>query len=255
MRHEIFRKLAFGSMIALFALWYLDIASFDSADKLGMTVTRALGSAAFVFLIISYGTKVWKPTPSIGKAMLFALPAFVIAVNNFPWIPYISGEVTVTGGAKEIALLALECVFIGVFEEAAFRGIILDLVLLQYGKTKKGVFVSLVATSAAFGLIHAFNLLAGAGFGATLQQIGYSFLIGGMCGVVFVKTKCLPLAMLIHALYDFCGYLIPRLGEGKMWTAAEIVLTAVVAVVVCVFYVYEATRLEPYSDATEKTAE
>ncbi len=245
MRHNIFRKLAFGAMMTLFVLWFLDIASFDSADRLGMTVTRALGSAAFVFLIISYGTKVWRPMPSFGRAMLFSLPAFAVAINNFPWIPFLTGGVTVMGCTGEIALLALECLFIGIFEETAFRGIILDLVLTQYGKTKKGVFMSILVTSAAFGLIHVFNLFAGAGFGATVQQIGYSFLVGGMCAVVFVKTKSLPIAIAIHAVYDFCGYLIPRLGEGKMWTAAEIALTAVVAVIVCVFYVYEATRLEP----------
>ncbi len=206
----------------------------------------------FVSLLISYGTDVWRTKNGLAHALLFALPALVIAINNFPWIPFLSGGVSVDAGKSEIAMLAVECVFIGIFEEAAFRGIILDLVLERFGNTKKGVFTSLVVTSAAFGLIHIFNLFAGAGFGATVQQIGYSFLIGGMCGVVFVKTGCLPLAMAIHAIYDFCGYLVPRCGSGTMWTAPEIVLTAVVAVLVFVFYVWEATRLEPRAAANNE---
>lgn len=247
MRHKIGRTAAYASMVLLMVLYLLDIASFDSANTVGMTVTRACGSAMFVSLIISYGTDVWRTRNGFLRAVAFALPAFAIAINNFPWIPFLSGEVAVDGDVRAIALLAVECLFIGIFEEAAFRGIILDLVLDRFGGTKKGVFMSIVVTSAAFGLIHIFNLIAGAGFGATLQQIGYSFLIGGMCGVVFVKTKCLPLAMLIHAVYDFCGYLVPRCGSGTVWTASEIALTAVVAVLVFVFYVWEATRLEPRS--------
>lgn len=245
MRHKIGRVTAYASMAVLMILYLLDIASFDSADTVGMTVTRAFGSMMFVSLIISYGTDVWRTKNGFVHALLFALPALVIAVNNFPWIPFLSGGVTVDGDVHAIVLLAVECLFIGIFEEAAFRGIILDLVLERFGNTKKGVFMSIVVTSAAFGLIHIFNLFAGAGFGATVQQIGYSFLIGGMCGVVFVKTKCLPLAMLIHAIYDFCGYLVPRCGAGTVWTVPEIALTAVVSVLVFVFYVWEATRLDP----------
>lgn len=247
MRHKLGRAAAFASMLLLLVLYALDIASFDGADTVGMTVTRACGSAAFVSLIISYGTDVWRPKSAL-SALLFAAPAFVIAINNFPWIPYLSGGISITGDARALVLFAVECLFIGIFEEAAFRGIILDLVLERFGRTKKGVFGSLVVTSAAFGFIHIFNLFAGAGFGATLQQVGYSFLIGGMCGIVFVKTKCLPLAILIHAVYDFCGYLVPRYGEGKIWTASEIALTATVALVVFVFYLREAMRFESYKE-------
>lgn len=246
MRSKIFRAAAMLSIAALGVLYLCGIASFDSADPVGMTVTRACGSAAFVSLILCYGTDVWRTKDGVLRTFLFAAPAFVIAVNNFPWIPFLSGGVKITGTPTDVAMLAVECLFIGIFEEAAFRGIILDLVLERFGETKKGVFWSLVVTSAAFGLIHFFNLFAGAGFGATLQQVGYSFLIGGMCGVVFVKTKSLPTAIAIHAVYDFCGYLVPRLGEGKIWTAPEIVLTAAVAVAVFVYYVREATRLEAY---------
>lgn len=248
MRSKAFLAASYLSMAALAILYLCGVASFDSSDEVGMTVTRACGSAAFVSLILYYGTDVWRVKNGAAGAFLFAAPAFVIAVNNFPWIPFLSGGVEVTGTATDVAMLALECLFIGIFEETAFRGIILDLVLERFGETKKGVFCSLVVTSAAFGLVHLFNLFAGAGFGATLQQVGYSFLIGGMCGVVFVKTRSLPIAILIHAVYDFCGYLIPRLGEGKIWTVPEIVLTAVVAVAVFVFYVREATRLEPYKE-------
>lgn len=244
MKHKIFRITTYGSMFLLMALYLLDIATFDSSDTVGMTITRACASAMFVSMLLSYGTDVWGIKCGFGRAVLLGLPAFLVAVNNFPWIPFLSGGVTITADAKSIAMLALECIFIGIFEEAAFRGIILELVLDHFGGTKKGVFNSILITSAAFGLIHLFNLFAGAGFGTTLQQVGYSFLIGGMCAIVFVGTRCLPLAMLIHAIYDFCGYLIPRCGEGEMWTVPEITLTAVLGVLAFAYYLVAVTKLE-----------
>ncbi len=245
MKRKLCLAVAGVAMAALAVLFVLGIASLDSIDHLGMSVTRGCGAVAFTALIIGDGTKVWALRPRFGGALLFSLPALAVAVNNFPIIPFLSGTVTVDAPADRILALALECLIIGVFEETAFRGIILTAVLSRFSETKKQVFLSLVITSAAFGLVHVFNLLAGAGIVPTLQQVGYSFLIGGMCGVVLLKTHSLPLAIIIHAVYDFCGFLVPRLGSGKIWTVPEISLTVIVAVVVFAIYVKEAFRLTP----------
>lgn len=245
MKRKLCLAVAVLAMAALAVLFALGIASLDASDAFGMSVTRACGVAAFIALIIRDGTRVWALCPSFGKALLFSLPAFAVAVNNFPIIPFLSGGVTINAPPSGILALALECLIIGIFEEAAFRGIILTAVLSRFSETKKQVFLSLVITSAAFGLVHIFNLLAGAGIVPTLQQVGYSFLIGGMCAVVLLKTHSLTLAILIHAVYDFCGFIVPRLGSGKIWTPAEIVLTVIVAVIVFVFYVNEAFKLSP----------
>ncbi len=243
MKNKLCLAVVIISMAALVVLFAFGIASLDTADTFGMSVTRACGTVAFIAFIIRDGTRVWRSRPSFGKALLYSLPAFAVAVNNFPIIPFLSGSVTVDAPPVEILALALECFLIGAFEETAFRGIILMSVLSRFSETKKQVFLSLVITSAAFGFVHIFNLLAGAGIVPTLQQVGYSFLIGGMCGIVLLKTHSLPLAIIIHSLYDFCGFIVPRLGSGRIWTAPEIVLTVIVAVIVFAFYVREAFKL------------
>lgn len=245
MKRKLLYAAAFAAIAALAVLFLLGIASFDSGDAVGMSVTRACGSVAFIALIAADGRRLFAPRPNFWRALAFSLPAFAIAINNFPIIPIITGEARLDADVGALAMLALECFLIGLFEETAFRGIILVTILERFSETKKQVIASLVISSAAFGLVHILNLFAGAGFGPTLQQVGYSFLIGGMCAVVMVRTRSLPLCVMIHAIYDFCGFAVPRLGSGTIWTVPEIVLTVVLAVIVFVYFVREAFRLTP----------
>lgn len=243
MKNNICRAVLFSAIGALTVLYFLGVASFSASDVKGLSVTRAVSSVAFIALIISYGYRVWKIRIGF-RGLLFSLPAILIAVNNFPWISILTGDAHLRAEPLPIILLAFECLLIGLFEETAFRGIISLSFLERFGKTKKSVFLTVVLTSAAFGLAHIFNLIAGAGIIPTLQQVGYSFLIGGMCSLVLLKTNSLPLCIFIHALYDFCGFVTPRLGEGVIWTVPEIIWTAVVAVAVFVFYVRTAFTLD-----------
>ena len=245
MKTKLCRTAVFVSIAALAVLFCLGVASFDSKDTSGLSVTRALASVAFTALIVSYGYKIWNVRLNV-RGVLFSLPALVIAVNNFPWVSLLSKDVSVSVEPRGFAMLALECLLIGIFEETAFRGIITLTILERFGKTKKQVFLVVVLTSAVFGVAHVFNLFAGAGLLPTLQQIGYSFLIGGMCSLILLKTRSLPLCIVIHALYDFCGFVTPRFGSGTIWTAAEIIWTAIVAVAVFVFYLRAAFLLDTY---------
>ena len=89
------------------------------------------------------------------------------------------------------------------------------------------------------------NLLMGASLGGVIQQIGYSFLIGAMCSVVLYKTANLWLCVLLHAVYDFCGGLVPALGEGIIWDTPTIIITVILAVVVTIYMVVLLFRIKP----------
>jgi membrane protease YdiL (CAAX protease family) len=82
-----------------------------------------------------------------------------------------------------------------IFEEAAFRGIVLTVFLNKYSERKSIVFSSL-----GFGLIHALNLLNGADFVWVMGQIVWAFIIGLFYGYVFVKTRSLLPPMIVHYL-------------------------------------------------------
>jgi membrane protease YdiL (CAAX protease family) len=206
------------------------------------TVYRAFGSAVFLSALLYLGYRVFGRCRK-GSWKVF-LPALMIAVNNLPILALVSGAASVTK-PELIWLFALECLLIGLFEELTFRGVLFPLLLENRRSSTRAIFWTTAFSSALFGLIHLINLLEGAGIGATLLQVGYSFLIGGMCAIVLLKTGNLLLCILLHAVYDFCGGLIPTIGAGKLWDTLTVILTAILAVLVTVYMVWTLLRIKP----------
>ena len=106
------------------------------------------------------------------------------------------------------------------------------------GTSRKGIFLATIYSGAVFGLMHLINLFEGAGIGSVILQIGYSFLIGAMCSVVLVKTRNIWLCVALHAIYDFCGFLVPELGQGIIWDMVTVIITAILAVATFVYMLY-----------------
>ena len=212
-----------------------------------MTATRGVGAVVFFAILISLGYKVLNPIRKpFGKSLLFCIPAALVVVNNMPILSMIWGDAYfVHGEPWYILWFALECLAIGLFEEAAFRGVALLLIAEKRRSTKKGLFMSIILSSAVFGVIHLANILAGASPGAVLLQIGYSFLIGAMCSVVLFKTGNLWLCVILHGVYDFSGNLMPTLGAGSWWDTPTVVFTVILALFTTAFYVIAFIKMDP----------
>lgn len=212
-----------------------------------MTATRGVGAVVFLAILLSMGYRVMNPVRKpFGKALLFCIPAFMVVVNNMPILSMISGDAYFVHSEPWYLLwFGLECLAIGLFEETAFRGVALLLIAEKRRDTKKGLFMSIVLSSAVFGIIHLANILAGASPGAVFLQIGYSFLIGAMCSVVLFKTANIWLCVILHAVYDFSGNLMPTLGAGSWWDTPTVIITAVLAVATTAFYVIMFIKMDP----------
>ncbi len=246
-REKLGGVLIIAGGAALAAALILGWASLDGGSPARMTVTRACGSVAFIGVILYLGYTPTRRAGGVGAAAAAAaiIPALAVAVNNFPILPLLSGDAKVTAGAGAILAYAAESLFIGLFEETAFRGVLLLTVTERFGKTRRELFLSAVITSAVFGASHLFNLFGGASVGGTLLQVSYSFLIGGMCSLVLLLSGSLSSCVLIHAVYDFGGYLVMRCGEGTIWTAPEVALTAVVGVAAAAYFLAVSRKLDP----------
>ena len=212
-----------------------------------MTATRGVGGAVFLAILVYLRYRVLNPVRKpFGKALLFCLPAALVVVNNMPILSMIWGDAyLVHGESWYILWFSLECLAIGLFEETAFRGVALLLIAEKRRSTKKGLFISILLSSAVFGIIHLANILAGASPGAVFLQIGYSFLIGAMCSVILLKTGNIWLCVILHAVYDFSGNLMPTLGAGTWWDTPTVVFTAVLAVFTTAFYTVAFLRMDP----------
>lgn len=215
---------------------------FGDADKAvtdlaGMALTRLLGGIAFISVLINFGYRVLKPfrRPFL-RSLLITLPAFAVVINNLPIIPLIKGTAHIDSPAWKILLLLAECFAVAFFEETAFRGVVLLGFAEKRRGSVKGLFVSIVLSSAVFGAVHLLNVFTSSPV-AVILQIGYSFLIGAMCSVVLIRTADLWLCVILHAVFNFTGALVPTCGGGEVWDAPTVILTALIAVAVTVYMV------------------
>lgn len=229
--YEIFGKAVFGG------------TGGEYREYFDMIFTRATGGLACFVLLLYLGYDVIRPLKRpFWRSVLFCLPAIAVVVNNLHIYTLASGRERVTGSIWHILLLALECLCVGFFEEMTFRGVIFLSILEKRRASTKGIFISILLSSAIFGGIHAINFIYGSAV-AVVQQIGYSFLIGAMCSVVLLKTADIWSCVLLHATYNFCGALIPRLGEGYMWDAPTVVFTVLLSVGAGVYFIISVLKM------------
>lgn len=201
---------------------------------------RLVGAVVCIALMwrFSYAHLLLPNKPKLSR-ILVVLPFFVIAVNNFPFLSVLMGDASLEGATiGGYATYALLCFSVGLFEELAFRGCIFLIALEQTKKIVSAplrVLAASVISSAVFALVHLTNLFAGASVGFVLLQVCYSFLIGGMCAIMLVKTENIWYCVFCHAIYNFAGGVVPELGAGTLWTTPTVVLTAVVGVAVAIY--------------------
>lgn len=168
------------------------------------------------------------------------LPAVIIALDNFPWLAYFAGKMTlIYTQPLHFLLFALYCILVGLFEEILFRGIFFALFAAFFEKSHKGLLYTYVVSSLVFGGVHLFNVFY-AGGGAVLQA-GYSVLTGGLFAFVFIKTKNILFSAVIHALYNFCGTLFTSelgLGLGSIIDAPTAIMMTVISVIIGSYVLY-----------------
>ena len=232
-------------MVALLVMEMLKttlFAPYEYGDNIYIVLTRMAGGVACLLFMRVYMSQSILSFKTTLKAFLIFLPCMAVAVNNFPFIPFLGGDAYISSKPIEIILYALACLSVGFFEEMAFRGCIFTVVLERTKKNAWGVFVAIFISSAIFGIVHLVNVMAGGSVGAVILQVCYSFLIGGMCSVILVKTSNIWYCVLLHAVYNFAGGVVPECGGGMIWTAPEIALTTVVAVIVTVYVIFILTK-------------
>lgn len=173
----------------------------------------------------------------IWKNALLLIPFFIVALNNFPFFPLFFGQAEwLEYDFLTVVCYLLACLGGVVLEESVFRGLVFPTIYRQLRSKKHGVFISLFLSSALFGVTHLLNLLAGASFGSVIMQIGYSFLIGGMCAISTLYSCRIYDAFILHFVFNVGGLLYERdMISGNIWTPLTIALTAVIGVLVFVY--------------------
>lgn len=226
-------SLPLEKLFALFMDSYL-------AVMVGGIVLRCILSIATIIFIFIYGYQRAFITFDF-KGLLLVLPAFLVVINNFPIIGVVQGNVEFVKSGAQVVLYIVYCLFVGLFEELAFMGLVFPLYVKITEKYKNSLFFAVLFTALTFSLSHIVNLFGGASIGATAMQLGYTFLIGGMCALSLAFTKNIFIPVILHALFDVGGLLIGGkvgIATGNQWDTITVIITAVLGVLVCAYMVY-----------------
>lgn len=81
------------------------------------------------------------------------------------------------------------------FEEVAWRGVILTMFLSRYSERK-----AIIISASGFGLIHLINLLSGRELVWVVAQVAWAGILGVFYGYVFLKSASLLPPMIVHWL-------------------------------------------------------
>ena len=242
-KRKICLAAAILGMLALTAYELLGLESIlfggaqDNVKYLAsMAITRFLGGAIFLAILINLGYRVLDPVKApFWRSLVLCLPAFLVAINNFPFSQVIRGGAVIDSPVWKIVLLLCECLCIGFFEEMAFRGVVFLRLVERKPRSRVWVFWSIVLSSVIFGLIHLINLMYSSPL-SVLMQIGYSALIGAMCSVVLIKTANLWLCVVLHGVFNFGGAVVQYCGRGEIWDTFTVILTAIIAVLAAAYF-------------------
>lgn len=207
-------------------------------DMFDGLVTRLLGSAAVLAIVGGLGINLFNKLTR--KAVIAVLPCFVAVICNPPLEGLIFGDAELSYVGAElvwyVALLAAECLAVGLFEELLFRGALFTVILEKRRNNSKEVFLAAIFSSAVFALVHLVNLFVSSPL-AVFMQVGYSFLIGGLCSFVFLKTGNVLASALLHAVFNFGGTLVEVLGEGGWGGLPTLLITLVVGIAAGIYVI------------------
>lgn len=239
------------ALVVLELLFRLPSSPIEMSEDSYSTLSRFIGGAVCIIFMFEFSlSSVMRPTGNRKLTGLVAiLPAFAVAINNFPFWSYFAGDCTLNMSAVDIFTYAIFCLSVGFFEEMAFRGCAFMFLMKKRVDTKKGIFIAIALSSVVFGIVHLINLFTSSP-GAVFLQIGYSALIGALCSVVLLETGNIWFCVLLHSIYNFCGGIVPAFGEGTIWTVEEVALTAAVAVIVTLYSIWRFVKM-PISNAVQ----
>lgn len=238
LKNKIVKILFFSLLLGLLAV-EITHAIWKYNDDLYLCMSRFIGGTCCIVFMADFSiTKILKPTGNKKLIpLLLALPGFIIAVNNFPFVSFFANDCGINFNLSSIITFAVICLGTGFFEEMAFRGCAFTLLLKSRTQSKSKIFLAIFLSSVVFGAVHFVNIFFGASPMSVILQIGYSALIGALCSMVLLLTGNIWLCVLLHSIYNFCGGLVDRVGYGVLWTSEQMSFTAIIAVIVAVYFV------------------
>lgn len=118
----------------------------------------------------------------------------------------LSIEGTYIPSKQEVIIFFTEIVFVVLFEETLFRGIIQNYIIEDFERKVVSPWRALCIASAIFGAVHILNLLGRPYFVlGTVTQVIYTFCVGIIIGTVYWSSKNIWICFLLHYIFNALG--------------------------------------------------
>lgn len=139
------------------------------------------------------------------RAFKFAFYVPIAGLLSFS-ISYILTTPNQEPNVNSALFLLASCLLTGLFEEWLCRGMIQGLLSQSMQRAGRSDLRAVALASAIFALMHFANLIDKPYFViGTVAQVVYTFALGFMLGVAYLKSRSLLAVMLLHGLFNFLG--------------------------------------------------
>lgn len=183
---------------------------FSVEERLAETIGRFVASTCIllfyhkVFGLLSFGIR----RENFLKGLVIGGFLFFVTIGNI--VIYVMGASeypVVMPSIKLVMLVVAEQIFVGIFEEFLFRGLILN-VLLEKMKDRqwKGILMAVFISSALFGAIHFLNLQDSPDLvNATISQSLGAMCIGVFFAALYLRTQNIWVVAFYHTISNLAG--------------------------------------------------
>lgn len=203
----IFCFIAILVSFAVYNLTHVLLSYCAVEARLAESIGRLLGSIVIILFykkilnLKSFGMK----KENLFRGILTGILMLFIIIGNVPIaINDLSEYSMIMPSLYLIIMVIIEQIFVGIFEEFLFRGLILNILLektehLQY----KGMTWSLFISSVLFGATHILNLFDNPEeINSTIAQTVGSIFIGVFLGALYLRCRNIWVVVFYHTLID-----------------------------------------------------
>ena len=189
--------------------WLKKYMDYQSASYITGIVEQGVVSVLLVILIAKLGLleAAGFTRPTRWKQLWLIWPILVFS--------FLNGSDLFIGAIKLdlskpvlIVLYTLLYISVGFVEEILFRGVMLTVLLQKWGKSLKGIYLSVILSSVLFGILHLVNFVMGRySLLAAVTQTGFALFFGVFFSACMLRNHSIWPVIFGHALFDFFGSL------------------------------------------------
>ena len=144
----------------------------------------------------------------LGKGLIYGIPFIIIGllaslIGNIGSDIESMSAISIGG----MIMFTVNMLFVGINEEISMRSLILNNLILKYGESRKGIYKSILISSAIFGIIHLVNAFFMSPITVIVQSIN-AMSAGILFAVIYICSKNIWSCILIHALVDWLSLFI-----------------------------------------------